>query len=294
MLGSAASFAVMPVFGKVAYAEGVSPIGLLAWRFGIAAVMLLVVLALRRNSTPLPDAAALTRLLLLGAVVLAGEVGLFFYGLQYLDAGLAEVLLFLFPAWVVVLTAIKRRTWPGALIAGCTALAVGGAALTVLGGSTLQAANAFDGVVLVLAASVVYAFYIIFSGRSVAAYGALVTTTAVVTGAAISLFAVAVIIDAPGPTTAVGFGVAVGIGVVSTVFAFGLLSLGLSLLPTSHAAVIATSEPVIAVVLGALLLGESVLAGQAAGVLLVVVSIAVILLSDVRKSEREELQPDSL
>jgi drug/metabolite transporter (DMT)-like permease len=289
VIGSAVAFAAMPIFGKVAYAEGMSPIGLLAWRFTIAAAALWLVVALRRSSLAFPGPGQSSRLLLLGGGVLAGEVALYFFGLQHLSAGLAEVLLFLFPAWVVLLTAVARRSMPGGVVASCTVLAVTGAALAVLGGADSLGQDAPIGVVLLLAASVVYAFYVILSGRAVVGVGALVTTTYVVTGAAATFVLAAVATGAGNPQTQMAWLAVVGIALISTVLAFGLLSAGLSVLPATHASVIATSEPVIAVILAAVLLGESVAIMQAAGVGLVVASIVAIIVRDVAGADADEL-----
>lgn len=289
VLGSASCFAVMPIFGKLAYREGIEPIGLLAWRFTVAAVVLWGVTLLQRRSRTMPPQTADRRtfgwLIVVGAVLLAGEVALFFIGLQYLSAGLAEVLLFLFPAWVVIITAVARRSWPGAVVAGCTASAVAGAALAVLGSWGSSGQQVGWGVLLLVSASFVYAAYIIATGRAAAGgLGVIPTTTAVVTGAAGSFLVAAIVTGSAGPSSAVGYALAVAIAVVSTVFAFGLLSAGLARLPATHAAVIATAEPVLAVMLSAWLLAEPLTAVQAAGVALVVGSIVVILRHDARRA----------
>lgn len=289
MIGSAVAFAAMPVFGKVAYSEGMSPMGLLAWRFTIAAAALWLVVSLRRRTLTLPSPGKASRLLLLGGVVLAGEVALYFFGLQHLSAGLAEVLLFLFPAWVVLITAAAQRTMPGRVVASCTALAVSGAALAVLGGADSLGQDAPIGVALLLAASWVYAIYVILSGQAVAGVGALVTTAYVVTGAAMTFVVAALATGAARPSTQVAWLAVFGIALVSTVLAFGLLSAGLSVLPATHASVIATSEPVIAVILAAVLLGESVVIMQAAGVGLVVLSIVLIIIRDISGPDADKL-----
>lgn len=299
VLGSASCFAVMPVLGKLAYREGIEPLGLLAWRFSLAAVLLWAFLGLQRrrsaDGATAMDRGVLGRLLLVGAVLLAGEVALYFIGLQYISAGLAEVLLFLFPAWVVMITAVARRTWPGAVVVGCTATAVAGAALAVLGSIGSSGPQAGLGVVLLVSASFVYAGYILATGRAAASgFGVIPTTTAVVTGAAASFVVVAVVTGSAGPSSPTGYVIAIGIAVVSTVFAFGLLSAGLAWLPATHAAIIATAEPVLAVILSAWVLAESLSYVQVAGVALVVGSIVVILRHDAHRAKDVDLLAEPL
>jgi drug/metabolite transporter (DMT)-like permease len=255
----------------------VSPLGLLCWRFTIAAAVLWVVVIVRRP--PLPNGAGLVRLLGLGGVVLAGEVALYFFGLQHLDAGLAEVLLFLFPAWVVVIGAVVARRAPPVLVVGCTVAAVVGAALCVgaSAGDRTRSAGFLLGVGLLVAASVAYACYVVLADGAVARHGALIATTVVVTGAAVSFLCAASLTGASMPGTAQARWAAIGMAVVSTVLAFGLLSAGLARLGSARAAVIATSEPVMAVLLGAWLLGERLTWLQGVGMAMVVAAITVIV-----------------
>jgi len=287
------SFAVMPVFAKLEYRSGVEPLGLLSWRFVIAALALWAVVAVRRRRTAdgavLPPRRRALGTVALGGLLLAGEVVLYFFGLRLIGAGLAEVLLFLFPAWVVVLTSIRTRVRPSTLVIVCTLIAVAGAGLCI-GGSIGAAGGAesvagvrsslLAGAALAVGASISYAFYVVLADARVAADGPLATTTLVITGAAVSLTLAAALTQSRGPHTRTEVLLAVGIALVSTVAAFGLLSAGLALLPVSHAAVIATSEPVLAVILGAVLLGEAVGVWQAVGIVLVVLAIRTILWRD--------------
>lgn len=278
----------MPVFAKLEYRSGVEPLGLLSWRFAIAAVALWIVLGVRRRSVgaalPAPRRALGT--VALGGLLLAGEVVLYFFGLRLIGAGLAEVLLFLFPAWVVLVTSIRTRVRPSGLVIGCTLAAVAGAALSIggsIGGSSDAGRSALlAGAALAVGASISYAFYVVLADARVEVDGPLATTTLVISGAAVTLSLAAVITGSTAPHTIEQAALAVGIALVSTVAAFGLLSAGLSLLPVSHAAVIATSEPVMAVILGAALLGEAVGAWQAIGIGLVVLAIGTILWRDGR------------
>ena len=68
-----------------------------------------------------------------------------------------------------------------------------------------------------------------------------------------------------------------GMALFGTVLAFGLLSAGLGRLPAGTAAVISTVEPVVAVILGAVVLGEAVGPLQVVGMVLIVGAVAVLL-----------------
>ena len=51
---SSVGFASLPIFGKLAYASGTQPMALLAWRFGIAASIMLIAAAVRGRATGQP------------------------------------------------------------------------------------------------------------------------------------------------------------------------------------------------------------------------------------------------
>ena len=287
----------MPVFGKIAYSHGVEPFALLSWRFVLATTIMWVILRWRSRVTRepmLPPRSTTLTLLALGGVLLAFEVALYFLGLQYLSAGLAEVLLFLFPAWVVAITAVLQRRSPGGVVIACAAAAVIGAGLAV--GSFASGGDAGPhavfGVVLLVGASIAYAVYVVSNSSAVARVGSLRATTLILSGGAISFTLAALLTGSAGPHDTVGIAMAIGMAVFSTVCAFGLLSAGLAYLPASQASVVATLEPVLAVGLGWLFLGEKVSWLQGLGMALVIGAVVVILRSSAGTVTAEEVLPE--
>ena len=275
VLGSAVAFAVAPIFGKIAYAHGVDAYALLTLRFGSAAAILWAIVLVRaaRRGIERPPAATTVRVLLLGAVVLPAEVSLYFASLHHIGAGLAEVLLFLYPMWVVLITAVVLRQTVPRLVALCSVAAVGGAALTV----GAVAGVDLVGVLLAVAASVGFACYVVLSGRLVHGVGALLTTALVITGAAVTFTVVALATGSHGPADLAGWAAALGLSVVGTVVSFLFLTAGLARIPSTDASVISTVEPAVAVVLGVVLLGEPIGVVQVLGVAVVLASVAVLL-----------------
>lgn len=282
------AFAIAPVFGKIAYAHGVDSFALLALRFGSAAILLWLVVATRaaRRGWDLPPRRTTLRILALGSLVLPGEVILYFTSLHHIGAGLAEVLLFLYPVWVVLITALVLRQPVSVLVVTCSVAAVAGAALTVGGVEGVDVV----GVLLAVGASLGFATYVVLSGRLVHGAGSLATTVLVVSGAAVTFLVLALATGARGPADAAGWAATAGLSVVGTVLSFLLLTAGLQRLPSTDAAVISTVEPAVAVVLGAVLLGEPVAALQVLGVLVVLGSVAFL----VRQESRTEVVDPAL
>ena len=275
VLGSAVAFAVAPIFGKVAYAHGVDSVALLALRFGSATFVvwaLVLALGLGRG-VELPGRGTVLRVLALGAVVLPAEVTLYFASLHHIGAGLAEVLLFLYPMWVVLITAVVLRQPVTGLVVGCSAAAVAGAALTV------GAVSGVDlvGVLLALGASIGFACYVVLSGRLVHGVGSLLTTALVTTGAAVTFTVAALATGSRGPSDVPGWAATLGLSLIGTVVSFLLLTLGLARMPSTDASVISTVEPAVAVLLGVVLLGEPIGVLQVVGVAVVLGSVAVLV-----------------
>ena len=106
---SAACFGAMAIFGKLAYAAGVEPGALLLLRFGIAAVVLGLVLLLRPDLRARPSRRGVLTALGLGAVGYATQASLYFSALERIDASLVALVLYTYPALVTVAAAVLGR-----------------------------------------------------------------------------------------------------------------------------------------------------------------------------------------
>ena len=97
MLLSAALFGALAILAQLAYATGVSVLGLLLGRFTVAgAVLWLIVLVLRR---PLPSHRGLLTAVALGAGYSSMALS-FAASLKHIEADLADLLLFAYPVLV--------------------------------------------------------------------------------------------------------------------------------------------------------------------------------------------------
>jgi len=268
-LTSAASFGVMPVLAKVVYDDGAEPIGVLAVRFGLAAAALLVLARVSRQA--LPRGRTLVALALLGGVGYVGQALCYFFALERIPAGLTALLLYFYPALVVVLGAVLLRDRPRPLAVVCVALATAGTVLTigpVEGGQAL-------GVGLGLASALLYALYIVASSR-VRGVGSLATAATVLTAGALSFGLLAALTRpqlprAPGAWLALG-----GVALFGTVIAVTTFFAALALLGPSDTAVVSTVEPVVSIGVAALVLGERLGAGQVVGGVVVLLAVGVL------------------
>ena len=267
---SAASFGVMPVLTKVAYDDGADIAGVLSVRFSLAALVLLLVALLR--SEPLARGRDLVVLLLLGGVGYVTESLCYFAALTRISAGLTALLLYLYPALVVLLTAALARARPSSKALGCVVVATLGTALTIgrVGGGQST------GVLLGLTAALTYSVYIVVSSRVVRPGSPFATAGMVMAGAAVVYDVGAVSRGASLPSSPGAWTALLAVALVCTVLAVSTFFAALPRLGAPDLAVLSTIEPVVSVGVGAVVLGESLGAGRLAGGVLVLTAVAVL------------------
>ena len=268
-LTSAASFGVMPVLTKVVYEDGAEPVGVLAVRFAIAAVVLQALTRTRRE--PRPAGGTLLLLVGLGALGYVGQALCYFFALERISAGLTALLLYVYPALVVVLAALVLGDRPRPLAVGCVALATVGTALTigpVTGGQV-------SGVLLGLASALIYSVYILVSSRVVGVQP-LATSAWILTSSAVVMGALAVATGPRLPSSSTAWLALVGVALIGTVVAVTTFFAALALLGPSDTAVVSTVEPVVSIAVAALVLGERLGPLQLAGGAVVLLAVGVL------------------
>ena len=269
-LTSASCFGVMPVLTKVVYDDGAGPVGVLSVRFTLAAVLLL--LLARWRGEAMPHGRQLGALALLGGVGYVVESACYFSALSRISAGLTALLLYLYPALVVVLSAVVLRHRPSRVAVGCVVVATLGTALTigpVAGGQSV-------GVLLGLAAAASYALYIVLSSQAISGVGPFATSAVVMGSCAAVYDAFAVATGAELPHSSSAWAALAGVTVLGTVVAVAAFFAALPLLGPSDTAVLSTLEPVVSVAVAAVALGERLSALQAVGGALVIAAVVVL------------------
>lgn len=267
ILGSAAAYGAMPILAKVAYARGVAPATLLAYRFLLAA-LLFAVLA-RRGPRP-PLRARLT-LWSLGAVFVGNSIA-YFTALRTAPAAVVALVLYIYPLLVTLLSAglgLEPLT-TRSLVA--TALAFAGTALTA---GPMERGAASPGVALALVAALGYATYIVLGSRFARGIASDEAARHVAeTCAAAFVVLAAARGELAAPASAAAWGAIVAIAVVCTVFALRAFLAGLARVGPSRAAVASSFEVVVTISLAVILLGERVAPRQWLGATLILGGVA--------------------
>jgi drug/metabolite transporter (DMT)-like permease len=271
---SALGYAWLPIFAKWAYAEGLTPIDLLTLRFAIAApIMWFLTWQETEDSRTLPQ------LKLLGAGALFAFVALTaFFALSLIPSSLYTLLLYTYPAMVVILARVLGEPLsPQAIVA--LILTLVGIGLTVpLQEGELGGMNPF-GMGLGLVNAALYAIYIIYSQRVLRGHQAMGHATRWnITGSLGVLVVIALVQGLTLPTTWQGWASAAGIAIVCTVLPIFTFLTGIKRLGASKASILSSIEPLATLLLAVVLLGETLTWQQSVGGALILASVVVLQL----------------
>ena len=288
---SAAAFGSLAIFGKQAYAGGLGVVGVLAIRFALAAPLLLGLALAARRSLRLGRPAAVA-LLALGGIGYAIQATLFFNALARIPAGMAALLLYLYPALVTAgAVALGRSRLDRATAAGL-ALSLAGIMLVLgLPGEPLDAV----GVALGLASACWYTCYILVGEYLLRGVDPLAASAYVSSGAACSFLAAAVVVGGRGLVGAAPSAYAAGaaMAVVGTALAIAAFLAGMARVGSAWASIASSFEPVFTVALGLAVLGDRLGPGKVVGGLAVVAGAVLLpLLGGAREAVGSSLHPE--
>lgn len=276
---SAAAFGTLAIIGRYAYAAGMDVLTLLFLRFSLSAVVMALLLAARRER--LPRGMTLVQLVAMGAVGYVGQAFSYFTAVKYASAGLVALLLYLYPVFVMLLSALWLREPITRWKLAALGLALAGLALTVgpAGGQWL-------GVAWALAASVIYSLYIMVANR-VVKEGSAIQSSAVILAAAGVVSGLLMVGTGPQlPATGAGWAAVGAIVVVATVIPIVTFLAGLERIGPTNAAMLSVLEPLVTVVLAALLLGEALRPVTLLGGGLILASVLVVARGELGRARR--------
>ena len=260
------------IFAKILYADGVSFESLVAFRASVGWVAILFfVLATGGASTLRVSGRDLAFLVPLGLVGIGCFYLLYFYTVRESTVGTAAILLYSSPAFVVVLARLFLKEALNA--AKVLALALTTSGIFLVAGAYDPANLEVNPTVLLtgLLAGLTYGLYSIF-GRPVAGRlgPSVILSYALFFGGALLVVAALPTLDTLVGLSAGSYALLLMLAVVHTTLAFALYTFGLGRLGAGRAAIVATVEPVVAGVLGTVLLGEDLTLPKVVGGILVI------------------------
>ena len=268
----------LAIFACLAYQAGTNPITLLFLRFSIAGIFMILVMAVK--GVAFPRGRTLAVLIGMGALLYVSISLSFFTALTMAPAGLVVILLYLFPAFVTLLAAIfqKKPVTLFSLIA--LLLSFIGIVFIVGPGS---GKGQILGILLAILAAFGFAIFLILSHKSILKAGAFPATTVVTFSAGIVFGGIVAVKGVQFPVTTAGWVYAVAVAMIPTVLGFVTLFAGLKRVEPPNAAIILTLDPVIAVVLAVVILGETMTPVKILGGAMILSAVVLLARSEINK-----------
>ena len=274
-IGAAVCYGTNPLGALYLYEDGINANSVLFYRFALAVVMLGMLMAARRKSLKV-SRRELSLLCALGVVFSTSSITLYF-SFCFMDAGIASTLLFVYPVMVAVIMALLFKERLPAVSVFAIMLALSGIAMLYHGdgGATLST----RGVMLVMFSSLSYAVYIVVVNKSplrmssmkltfyVLFFGMLtVLTNSFITGLHIQML-----------TTPRMWSCAFMLALLPTVFSLVLMTISVHETGSTPTAVMGALEPLTAVVIGVAVFGEQLTPRLAAGIVLILTAVIMII-----------------
>lgn len=274
-IAAAVFYGTNPLGAMNLYKDGLTANSTLFYRFGFAVLILGCMMLLQRKSFALTRR-ELGTLAILGVLMGSSSSSLYF-SFNYMDVGIASTLLFVYPVMVAVIMAALFHEKVTAATVLSIVLSLGGIALLNQTGD--GSALSTLGVVLVMVSSLTYAVYIVVVNKSSLRMSSIKLTFYVL------LFGVLAIL---GFTLATGESVqplptvrdwayALQLALLPTVLSLVLMVIAVHDIGSTPTAIMGALEPMTAVAIGVMVFGESFTPRLAAGIVLILAAVLLII-----------------
>jgi drug/metabolite transporter (DMT)-like permease len=267
----------MPIFARLAYADGTSPTTVLFLRFSLAALVLMTYMLASR--TAFPRGKILGLLVLMGVIGYVGQSLAYFLAISMAPASLVALLLYLSPVLVTAGSFVflkEKITWIKIL---ALVLALSGAVLTITA-SGISAPGTSKGLVLGVLLGVLAAFvgagYTLVGSRVLVASPAIPATAVVITSTAAAYTGIAAAEGFAFPTHWNGYAAILGLVMISTVLSITAYMAGLKRVGPVNASTMGVLEPVATVGLAALILKETLQPEQILGGVMIAAAVIIV------------------
>jgi drug/metabolite transporter (DMT)-like permease len=250
------AFGVMPILAKLAYRGGANAINTLALRFTFASIILFFYIKNKKLSLKL-NKEQVKLILFLGTIGYSMTSILLFISYNYIDVGIAGMILHTYPLMVMILSILiykEKFRLKKFLYLITTTIGVF-IMLDVKVGSINNV-----GVVLVLLSALCYAIYVIgASSNKIKSINSYVITFYISVIAAIIGSTLGVINNSFNiPINFYGIISILLIAFISTVVALMAFIKGVKLIGPTNSAIFSALEPIVSLILGVIVLGESI------------------------------------
>ena len=259
---AAASYGMNPLFALPLYAAGMSVDTVLFYRYFFATIVLGILMKMQHQSFALHKADVLP-LVIMGLLFSFSSL-LLFMSYNYMDAGIASTILFVYPVMVAVIMGIFFKEKISAITVFSILLALSGIALLYQGDGNKPLSTL--GIIFVLLSSLSYAIYIVGVNRSTLKN----LPTTKLTFYAI-LFGLSVYI--------VRLNFCTELQVIPSAWLWAdVLSLAIHYIGSTPTAILGALEPVTALFFGVLLFHEKLTPRLMVGILMIITAVTLIII----------------
>ena len=272
-LASALGFGTTAIFAKLAYDADFSVLPLLALRFTFSGALLFLLVG-ARCSFRRPGGRTILAGFALGFCVISVQAGLLFAAFSRIDASLAVVLHYSYPALVVTAALVWGREARSARRLGALSLALAGVVL-VLAAAGIGSVDAL-GVACALGSAVSYSAYVLLAYGMAARSDPGLLAALISAGAGLAFMAVTPLSGSELEVAPLGWLWLAALVLAATVLPLVAFLGGLSRVGPSNASILSTLEPVTTVVLAFAIFGERLSAVQLVGAVLVLNAVLVL------------------
>ena len=274
---AAASYGTNPIFAIPLYREGISVTSVLFMRYAMAVAIMFVATMIKSPKAFVIKPKYVGLLAFMGILMVLSSIALF-ESYKYLSAGIASTLLFFYPVMVAVIMAIfykerlTKKSW------ACLVTAFLG--VVILSKNDDGGFISLLGLTLVMLSSLSYAIYLVYINRGpMKKINTSTITFYVILGGFLVMIPYCLLDGGLMlPKTTPAWINAIGLGFFPTVISLIFTSRAIALIGSTETAIFGALEPLTAVVLGILILGETLTITPAIGMILIFVSVTVLMM----------------
>ena len=274
---SAVCYGTNPFGALPLYDEGVNTATVLAHRFGLAVILLAIVMLIKRENFKV-NRHEFKVLFSLGILFAASSIT-YYQSFHFMDAGIASTILFVYPVMVAVIMAMFFKERVTAMTVIAIVMSLVGIGLLYKGetGASLSAL----GIVLCVLSSLAYAVYIIVVNQSsikmssfkVTFYAMLVCEITLVlysfTSPDLYLHAL------PSPRA---WSFAIWLSIVPTILSLVFMTVAVHHVGATPTAILGALEPLTAVAIGVLVFGETLTLRLVVGIIFILFAVMLVVL----------------
>lgn len=277
ILGSiaAATYGMNPLFALPLYKTGMDPDSVLFFRYLFAIPLLGIMLKVRGRSFKVQRKEVFP-LVVMGILVALSSLTLFL-SYNYMAAGIASTLLFVYPIMVALIMAFvfKERLTLQTIV--CMLLALGGIGLLYKGedGSTLS----LVGTLLVFASSLSYAIYIVGINQTTLKNVATLKVTFYVLLFGLSLFVARLLWSGTLQTPQQWYlwGNLLALALFPTAISFLCTTSAIQYIGSTPTAILGALEPVTAIIFGITVFSETLTLREGCGLVMIIVAVTMVI-----------------